>query len=367
MMGALLAYALLPQALAQNPADWQFAAGSVLTPDAGISWASASVSNPSVVYDSVHHQYLMFFEARTPSTNSHCPDGIWNVGVATSPDGVSWTIDPTAVVAPSPTGSGKGKFYSCVAAHPSAYFSPNNWGTSQGYVSVYFKAEQVDNACQGTAPKSWGCGVYTGIGLATVCFDGAGAPYRCGLVNQPVVGNPNQYNMGTPKVVYQNKTWRMTMGIYPDIYVATGAYNNMTLNPTPVMKKSVLRSTIPWIVNEIFNPAQVCDDDPAGNMDLAMFVGGRETQGSSTVAGSFGKAVSDSSVISYLLDATPQVSWTGNDAWRHWDVRKLTNADGEYVVYYDERVGDHNEIRYGVTDPSLTWNDADFGGWRCPH
>lgn len=366
MSTAILALVALAPAFAQNPADWEFLPGAVLAPDPSIPWASRSISSPTVVYDSIRGQYLMFFESLSTDSDAHCPNGIWYIGVATSPDGVDWTIDPTPLVSPSPRGTGRAAFYNCVAAHPSAYFAPVNWGQSHGYVHVYFKAEQIDNPCQGTN-KIWGCSIYSGIGLVTVAFDTNGDWYRASLINRPVVYNPNGANMGSPKIVYQNNAWRMALGMYPDIYSATGTYRDMTLNPTPILQRSVLRQTVPWVVNEVFNPTQVCDDDSAGNMDLAMFVGGRETQGAATVAGSWGKAISDRSVLSYVLDTTPQVSWTGNDDWRHWDVRKLTNADGEYVVYYDQRVGGHNEVFMGTTDPSLTWNDADFGGWRCPH
>ncbi|MCA9569211.1 MAG: hypothetical protein KC656_15285, partial [Myxococcales bacterium] len=310
MSTTLMALVAFSQAFAQNPSDWQFMGTPVLTPDASVAWAADSVSSPSVVYDSIRGRYLMFFEARTPYTNSHCPQGIWRLGMATSPDGVSWTIVPDAVVPSNPTGWGASTYYNCVAAHPTAFFSPNNRGTSQGKVWVWFKSEQIDNACQGTT-RSWGCGVYTGVGLATVCFDNAGDPYRCALSNTPVLQSPDGANMGTPKMVYQTDTWRMALGIYPDIYTATGRFDDLTLDPTPILRRSVLRQTIPWVVNEVFNPAQVCDDDSAGNMDLAMFVGGRETELGATVAGSWGKAISDSSVLSYMLDTTPQVSWTG--------------------------------------------------------
>lgn len=364
-MSTLLIVLAAP-ALAQNPADWQFVAGAVLEPDPSVAWASQSISNPSVVYDSIRDRYLMFFESRTPSTYAVCPQGVWNVGVATSSDGVSWTIDPTPVVAPNPNSAAL--FYNCVAAHPTAYYSPNAWGDSDGFVYVYFKSEQRQDACTGGGSKTWGCGPYTGVGLAVTCFDNGGDPYRCSLVNRPVLFNGDARTpIGSPHVVRMDNTYRMTVAVYPDIFEAVGsAYNRYTLNSTPLLEKDVLRQTVPWIRDEIFNPALLCNDDLAGNMDYAMFVGGRDTSNGQVVTGAWSKAVSDRSVISYVLDTTPQQSFTGNDAWRHWEVRKLLNAAGEYVIYFDERqAGGGNYIRLGVTDPSLTWNDADFGGYRC--
>ncbi len=357
MSTALLA--LIAPALAQDPADWQFTGTPVLEPDPSIAWASTTISNPSVVWDSNRRRYLMFFEAKTTQNNSHCPQGMWNVGVATSPDGVSWTMYSDPFVA------GGTSYFSCVAAHPTAYYKPA-YNPAYGNVYVYFKAEQRDDACARSTP-SWGCSPFTGIGLATACFDASGEPYRCGTARGPVVTNAQGVSMGTPHVVYQTNAFRLTYQQFTDIYEATGsAYNSLTPSPTPLLQRSVLNATVPWVDDELFNPSTVCNDDLAGNMDLAMFVGGRDTSQGQILSGAWGKAVSDRTVVSYMLDSNPQVTWTGANDWRHWEVRKLMNAEGEYVVYYDAKDGSgNNRIFMGVTDPSMTWNDADFGGSRC--
>lgn len=365
-MFAMSMLALVSPSSAQNPADWQYRAGAVLSPQPGISWASQSVSNPSVVYDSVNDRYVMFFEARTPTVDARCPAGVWNIGMATSPDGVAWTVNPTPLIAPDPNSA---TFYNCVVAHPTAVFNPayNAGLNSTGVYNVYFKTEQTvpSNACA-SGNRIFGCGQYTGIGVANVCHDSGGNLYRCKLDNRPALYNTSSLNMGTPHVVYQAPNWRMTLGIYPDIYQANGTWNRYTRAAAPILQQSVLKATVPWVVDELFNPAMVCNDDAGGDLDLAMFVGGRDTQGATTLTGSFGKALSDKNVISWALGATAQQTWAGNLAFRHWDVRKLTNAAGEYVIYFDEKDAQGNNfIRMGTTDPSLTWTDSDFSNNFC--
>ena len=131
-----------------------------------------------------------------------------------------------------------------------------------------------------------------------------------------------------------------------------------------VLDHSALRApVVPWVDNELFNPAYVCGDDPVGNMDLKLFVGGRDTDYGAVVDGAFGTAISNRTTIAFALDATPQVTWTGNSAWRHWDVVGLTT--GEYLVYLDEKDGSGNNfIRLGGTD--LGWSAADVGTRYCP-
>jgi hypothetical protein len=359
-MHALLLSLASTGALAQNPADWQFSASPVLAPNPGIAFASSTISNPSVVWDSGRSRYLMFFESRTQTVNAACPQGVWSVGMATSPDGVSWTMLSTQAV---PGGT---SYFSCVAAHPTAIYR-RAFNERNSNVYVYFKAEQRNNvSC--ARPPSWGCQVNPGIGLATMCFDASGNPYRCGTARTPVIPNTTANAMATPHVTQQDGAFRIAFAQTRNIYEATNtAFNTVfTVNPTPVLDRAALFATIPWLDDEFFNPSAVCGDDLSGNQDLALFVGGRDNNFGSTVTGGWGKAVSDRTVVSYVLDATPQQEWTGNNEWRHWEVRKLTNADGEYVVYYDERDGSgNNSIYLGMTDPSLSWSSADFGGSVC--
>lgn len=333
-------------AFAQSAADWQFQSGGVVSPDAMASWATLSVSNPSVIWDRIHAQYVMAFESRTATVDANCPNGIWEIGLATSPDGVTWTKQAAPLLTPDPAGA---TFWSCVAAHPSLVYRTT---TAAQVPSMYlhFKAE------------GWN-GVNNGIGVALVKFNGA-TPYLRTVWSAPALA-ANGRSYATPHVIRQGSKWRMVVQDYPDVveFVSTSP-TSFTAAGAVALDFSALRApVVPWVVNEFFNPSYVCDDDPVGNNDLALFVGGRDTEFGAVVAGSWAKAVSNRTNVAFALDTTPQVSWSTNTEWRHWDVLGLTS--GEYLVYFDEKDAfGNNFIRLGGTD--LAWTSSQVRTRYCP-
>jgi hypothetical protein len=169
----------------------------------------------------------------------------------------------------------------------------------------------------------------------------------------------------TPHVIRQGAKWRMLVQQYPDIveFVST---NPTTFPDPPSMRMELATYRTPivsWVVNEFFNPAYVCNDDPVGNFDLRMFPGSRDTNAGSVVSGAWSTAVAHKTVLNFALNTTPEVSWANNDEWRHWDMLGLTT--GDYLVYFDEKdVNGNNFIRLGGTD--LGWSNASVRTRMCP-
>ncbi len=337
--------ALFAAAHAQNAADWQFQ-GTVLAPDVGSTYANVSIGNPSVVWDTVNSQFVMAFESRTTTVSANCPNGVWDVGLATSTDGVNWTMLPNPVVAPNPA---SGNFMSCVAAHPALVFRTTT-AAQVPSMYLYFKAE------------GW-AGADGGIGVAFLKFNGS-TPYVRTLHTTPALA-PGAAPRATPHVVRQGSKWRMMVQEYPDIYeyVSTTPISFTAAGTLRMDFSAYQAPVVPWVDNELFNPAYVCNDDPVGNNDLKLFVGGRDTNFGTVLSGAIGKAVSNRTTINFVLDTTPQVEWFTNDEFRHWDVVGLTT--GEYVMYFDEKDGSGNNfIRIGTTD--LAWLPAQSRTRYCP-
>jgi hypothetical protein len=56
-----------------------------------------AVGSPSVVYDTEHDFYVLFFETRLTDTDSECLWGMWGVGVASSKNGIDVWPDPSTL------------------------------------------------------------------------------------------------------------------------------------------------------------------------------------------------------------------------------------------------------------------------------
>lgn len=351
----LLSFAL--SALAQQPSDWQFLPGPVLSPNPAIPFMSQSIGSPTVVYDTLRNRFIMLFEAKTTATDPRCPQGIWAIGAAFSPDGINWTPFPTPIINPNPANS---RFFSCVAAHPSAVFVPNQ-PTANGGVLFVFKAEQVNDACASATPN-WGCNVQTGFGRAMLRLTAAGNPLSVTIRTSPIY-QPSVLSFGYPKFVEDASGVHFLYQGYPDIISLEGP-SLITLGSQDTALRALdYKSSVPWVQDEFFNPSLICDDDPA--FPYATFVGGRDTNATGVVSGGWGKAIDDvwGDASQFMLDTTAQQTWTGNDAWRHFEVTKLTTD--EYLVWYSQKdASGNNHIHFGGT--TLTFNNADVMSRVCP-
>ncbi len=342
-----------PAAMAQAPGDFQLHGAAVLEPNPAITFMSESISNPAVAYDSVRDRYVMVFEARTPTVDALCPQGVWALGYATSPDGLVWTPGSAPLVEPSP---GSGTFWECVAAHPNVIFNAAANG-GNGRLTIWFKGEADTSVC----PTTDACDdQYRGVGKARINYNLDGTidtvAIRASRV-LPITGE----NFGYPHVVQNNGTFYMLLGKYPDIFLATGATpNSFTLEPDAVLEVSEYSPSVSWVQDEFFNPAITCEDSFA--FPYAAFVGGRNTDFGTVINGGWGKAIS-STGITWVLGVDPFFEWSSDLDWRHWDMLRVSGND--YLVWYDQKDGAGN-LSIFFASTLATWNNADVYSKACP-
>ena len=273
------------------------------------------VGAPSVVWDANSNRFLMAFEMRLPETDPACPVGRWGIGMATSPDGINWTPRPTPVLEP-----GGDTFYSCVAAHPSAIFD-----TARNTVHVFFKSEQMTDACDRGTP-AWGCNRYTGVGRVTVRFnadgDATGAPIPS---PQPVLAN--HIDMGFPEFVSSGGINYLFYTQEGSVRMATAdLLKNFVAEPEPVLEPGFAD----WALDTLNNPTVTCD---AGG--IVMYPGGRtlDDSGLLSIAG-WGRATSTDG-LDWTIDPEAYFEWSDDNSWRHWEVNSMGAYD--HVVYHSDK------------------------------
>jgi hypothetical protein len=78
---------------------------------------------PTVAYDEANSQYVMYFEAQGTATSS-CAS-YYEIGRATSPDGISWTLDAAPVLVPETADTTSS--YACSVAQPAVVLENGVW------------------------------------------------------------------------------------------------------------------------------------------------------------------------------------------------------------------------------------------------
>ena len=338
---------LAAHAQAQETFTYQ---GPVLSAQTGITFASQSVGAPSVAYDSINDRFLMAFEAKTPASVAACPHGVWALGFATSPDGITWTVNANPMVLPG--GPGSGTYYSCVAAQPAAVFD----ASGNGKLQVLFKAEQDSDACA-TSPYA-GC-PYTGIGRVRLVFDSKGDVSTVTIQANPVVelDGPG----GHPSFVY-DAAFALAYQRYPDIYTTSSSVvSSFPTGSANMAVSSDWGSANAYVYDEFKSPSLICDDDSI-ILPWAMFVTSVDTNFGAVIDGAWSKAVS-SNGASWTLQASAWETWTNDSDWRHADFLRVTG--GDYLVWYSVKDKSGNSsIYFGATDASF--NNTDVQSRICP-
>lgn len=74
----------------------KYAGNPVLAPGSPADWYNVFISSPSVLLE--NGVYKMWFGAPDAYTNNQPTDGKGNIGYATSPDGINWTVHPSPVL-----------------------------------------------------------------------------------------------------------------------------------------------------------------------------------------------------------------------------------------------------------------------------
>ena len=343
----VVAWVSLPRGAAGQ--TFSYRSSAVLSPQSGLTWASESVGAPSVAYDTVHDRFIMAFEARTPTTDADCPQGVWALGLATSTDGISWTVRSTPLIEPSP---GDGTYYSCVAAHPAAVFRAVN----NGELYVLFKAEQDEDTCTSGCP-------YKGLGGVKVVFNASGNVSNVVIASSPVLSFSGPG--GHPSFVKDGNNFKLLYQRYPDIYRTQSTNINSFSTGLVTFDASydwAGNESVGWEYDEFKSPSVLCDDSVA--FPFAAWVGSVDTNFGEVVAGGWGKAIS-SSGASWDLSTSAIETWSDDDSWRHWDMLRLTT--GDYLVWYSKKdsSGD-SAIYFGGTPTNLSFNNSDVESRICP-
>ncbi|MGC6493597.1 MAG: hypothetical protein ACON5B_12230, partial [Myxococcota bacterium] len=295
------------------------------------------VGAPSVAFDEANNQWVMYFETRFPEPTDTCIGvGQWGIGRATSPDGLSWTVDDEPVIT-----NQLGSYYGCVVAHPNVLFDGKTW-------RMWFKAHQENGPCDDPKnPSPWGCSPVTGVGYAE-STDGIDWT----VTTDPVI---NLGNFGFPAVTRVDDVYYMLLaysssanGIF-EIWEAVSTDDGVTWSPpTTVLEPN----TVLWAPDELYNPAVTCQNHP--NFPFILMTGGRDTTpagGSTTLlTAALGRAFSANGVQWPWDGTVPIYEWdlsgpVPDNDWRHWDVVLLEGSklgafefqDNEYLLYYAQR------------------------------
>lgn len=324
---AFLIAAGLGIALPAAAQDFTVHDGWLLEPVPGTFYENG-IGAPTVAYDPGADEWVMYFETRFPEeAKPGCPSE-WGIGRATSPDGLSWTVDPDPIIEPVDD-----SYYGCVVAHPVTIFDGQTW-------HLWFKAQQEDDACDDTAViPPWGCDRVTGVGYAT---SSDGIDFI--LEPEPVV---NVSTFGFPTVARIDGVFHLFLAysdqansIY-EMWQSTSVDGGLSWSaPTFVLGPG----TALWFEDEVYNPSLVCED--TGLYPYTLFFGGRDTEAGSLVTAGFGRAFSANSVDWFLSANNPFFEWEAvvDKDWRHWDAMRI---DDDYLVFFSQK-NDEEKNRVGV-------------------
>lgn len=302
-----------------------------------IPWnPTGGAGSPSVVYDAVAGQFVMIYETRTAAPDATCLNGRWSLGLATSPDGVTFTDVGGPLLSPT-----AGTPYACVAAHPSIV---QNGATTV----VFFKAEK--EAVAGVAR-------YAGVGRLVLSWDPLSSSYAVAV--DPSVVITQQKAFGYVRALYD-----ATAGVYrvalsrspsPTSVARMAVTAGPAAGPFPALTNVLAAGAVGWGPDEIFNPAVTCGVSQDG---FSLFLGGRLLNGAVIDGQGLGRLTSaDFSTWATGSAGSIVDTANGDPEFRHWDVLPL--GEGDFVVFYDDLggPGGTNRIRVGVSSDRV-WNAA---------
>ncbi len=314
--------------------------GVVVPLGAAGTYTEYNVGSPSVAYDPAVGQLVMFFEYRGAwGDPARCADSAgttWGIGRATSSDGVTWSVDPAPVLAPS-----EGSFWACAAVQPRVvYEGPGQW-------HLWFKAFDETGA--------------TGVGYASSA-DGVGFT----VASSPaltVLDDPTPEDFGWPRVVQVSGTWMMLMN-YGD--------NGITLatSPDPAGpfawegaggQVAVGPGAYPWMEDELIVADVSCNDESEPAM-LDLVFGGHDRDAQDFWGTPRSRSIGLGQALdadTWTIEATPVEHWDqaailDDTAWRSWSTVRLAN--GEVLVYYHRRVDGGNQVGLAATSDPSTWD-----------
>ena len=315
-----------------------------------VGWTTGGIGSPSVVFDDASSLFVMVFETQL-GTHPDCPVGVWGIGLATSPDGITWTDAGGPLVQPDPNNATPHLFYwDCVAAHPTIV------DRSSGNLTMFFKSEQSDASCDTSTP-SWGCGQYTGIGRVLITWDSGAGEYLATTPDATPALDVGQ-NFGYPRALFADGEYKVALSQRPDMLVASGAASSLTLDGT-----AWLPGDAPWTPDEIFNPAPVCEADGS----YSAFLGGRElgVGGFGDIVGGNIGRLESSDFVTWNLGAGPVLSTDNGDVeMRHFDALLVGTTD--YLLYFSDQTGPSGTNRVGLAETNSGWSVSSVQSKVCP-
>lgn len=96
--------------------------GTILSAPSGSRWFGEGIGAPTVDYDPVGAQWVMYFEGHSGAGAGACDD-VWSIGRATSPDGIDWVVDEAPVIQPDYTSTDQ----FCRTVQPTVLWDGSRW------------------------------------------------------------------------------------------------------------------------------------------------------------------------------------------------------------------------------------------------
>lgn len=365
-----------------------------------VPYSATGPGNPTVAWDDDNSQWVMYFETKvtrawfdenfpaafddlTARTDpgSECVNrqgtdfNMWVIGRATSPNGITWTVDEDPALIPASY-----TFASCLVAQPDVVFDGTTW-------HMFFKAEQGPRAytnryeCNGgTEPDpSWGCFKTTGVGYATSTdgetftiqdriLDGGGGFGFPSVVSVEELGA----DVADPS---DNITRWVLVASKGEIILATsdspgsgwswqgtdtngnGVVSAAEEEATPIL--SADPNLAAWVSDRVFNPALTCRSAREGagvssEDPYRAFFGGRDDGNAQSGLGQAETPVADGRGWTLPFGQQPLVFPDSITPWSHWEAIEieydLSTEDGSpYIFYFTEKTAQ------GSLQVSLAW------------
>jgi predicted GH43/DUF377 family glycosyl hydrolase len=244
-----------------NGISWKLSPQAPVLERTAGSWDSKSVETPAVVY--FMNKYHMFY---TGYATKYSDVLDFKIGHAVSDDGISWTKDPSFMLAPTnPRGSVNLDFNQFVVAEPGPVVFNNS-------IYLYFTA-MGGNTTVGT---TWQV-------IGVTIFDGTSWTKPQLALTPDLDRYPRSSYVGysTPSAVVYNGKVHLYFDIVSDPWkqqaishaVSADGLSNWTCDAKPLLQ----RSDFAWTADEIRSPSVVIDKDImmyfAGNTQTSLGIG----------------------------------------------------------------------------------------------
>ncbi len=309
---------------------FEFADQGFLLDPPSSGWFTQGIGAPTVVYNPDTTEYVLYFESQSTTAASGCASE-WTIGRATSPDGLSWTLDATPVLQPSST-----SWYGCSVAQPTVVYDGVLW-------RMWFKGNGT------TSTK--------GIGYAESA-DGV----TWSVDASPVVTSTG--TLGDPAAVMLNGDLHLYYTLGTSIYHAYSVNDGTTwtANPTPVISPD---ASISWMTNSVSGASATVMDTG----DIHLFFYG--TNASSTKG--FGYATSYAGITAgseFDIDPAEHLLSTGSaPTWSHWDV--VQTVGSEFLAYYSKNNSSGVKALGLAVEGAIPWTEpldraAEVTSWGAP-